>query len=63
MLPLVIVRPIKIGSFANGYGSISGIVRHVIIIKRHSVIGGLIMLVPSLPPLLEDFLIGVAVFT
>jgi hypothetical protein len=49
-------------SFANGYESISGRARHVIVIKRHSVIESLIMLVPSFPPLLGDFLIRVTIF-
>jgi hypothetical protein len=62
MLPLVIVRPIKMRSFANGYGSVSGRIWHVIIIEGHSVIGRLIVLVSSSPPLLGDFLFGVAIF-
>jgi hypothetical protein len=32
---LIIISSIKIGSFANGYGSISGRARHIIVIKRH----------------------------
>jgi hypothetical protein len=38
MLPLVIVWPIKAGSFANGYRSISGERWHDIIIEGHRVV-------------------------
>jgi hypothetical protein len=62
MLPLIIIHPIETGSIANGYESVSGRAIHVIVIRRHSVIGRLIVLVSSFPPLLGDFLIGVAVF-
>jgi hypothetical protein len=63
MLPLIIICPIKTGSLANWCKSISCRDRTVIIIKRHNVIGSLIMLVPSFPPLLGQFLIRVTVFT
>jgi hypothetical protein len=56
MLPLIIVRAIKIWSFANVYGSISGRAKHVIVIKRHSVIRGLIMLFSFPLPFVEEFL-------
>jgi hypothetical protein len=64
MLPLVIVWPIKTGSFANGHGSIGSRNRHVIVIKRHRVIGRLIVIVPSFFPLLRDFLFewGLTIF-
>jgi hypothetical protein len=35
MLPLVITISIKIENFANGYESINGRARHIILIKRH----------------------------
>jgi hypothetical protein len=50
------------GSFANGYRSISSRVRQVIVIERHGVVESLIMLGPSFPSLLDDFLIKVVVF-
>jgi hypothetical protein len=56
MLSLVIVRPIEIGSLTNGYGSVSGRVRHIIVIEGHRIIRRLIVLVSSLPPLIGDFL-------
>jgi hypothetical protein len=62
MLLLVIVQPIETGSFANGYRSISSRVRQVIVIERHGVVESLIMLGPSFPSLLDDFLIKVVVF-
>jgi hypothetical protein len=44
------------GNVANRYGSVSGSVRHIIVIEGHRVIRRLIMLVSSLPPLIGDFL-------
>jgi hypothetical protein len=32
MFSLVLVRPIEMGSLANGYGSISGRILHVIVV-------------------------------
>jgi hypothetical protein len=62
MLSLIIIYPIKTGSLADGYGSVSGRARHVIVIKRHSVIGKVIVLVSSFPSLLGDFHIRVTIF-
>jgi hypothetical protein len=44
MLPLIIVYSIKIRSFANGHGGVSRRARHMIVIKRYIIIGGLIAL-------------------
>jgi hypothetical protein len=52
MLPLVIVQPIKTENLANGYGSVSGRVRHIIVIEGHRVIRRLAVLVSSHPPLM-----------
>jgi hypothetical protein len=62
MLSFIIICSIEMGSLADGYGSVRGRVRHVILIKRHSVIGSPIVLVSSFPPLLGDFLIEATVF-
>jgi hypothetical protein len=64
MLPLIIIWPTKIWSFANGYRSISGRARHVIVVKIQSVIGALIMLFPFLLPFVRDLLFkwGVVIF-
>jgi hypothetical protein len=58
---LVIVQPIKAGSFPNGYGSISGGRWHGIVIEGHRVIRRLIGL-SSFPSLLGYFLFRVAIF-
>jgi hypothetical protein len=61
MLPLIIISSIKMGSFANWYGSICSGTWHIIVVERHRVIRRLIGL-SSFPPLLGDFLFGVAAF-
>jgi hypothetical protein len=63
MLSFVIIHSIEMGSLANGYESISGRAWYVIVIKRHRVMGRLIVLVSSFPPILGDVLFGVAIFT
>jgi hypothetical protein len=43
-------------SLANRYGSVSGRVRHIIVIEGHIIIRRLIVLVSSFPPVIGDFL-------
>jgi hypothetical protein len=62
MLPSIITSSIKIGSFASGYGSISGKARHIIVIKRHWVVGRLIVISSSFLSLFGDFLFKWGVF-
>jgi hypothetical protein len=65
MLPLIIVWSSKIRSLANRYGSIGHRAKHVIAIKRHSIVGGIIALFLVFLCFVGDilFICGIVIFT